>query len=219
MSSQKFSIDDALRFGWDTMRGNFFPLIGFLLLALLIMLVPTLLTSFCLSALGINEGWQGKIINPSVNCIVSVIAAMGLTRIALIYCDQQKPKIGEFFSVSSLFLHYIATVVLYRGIMLAGCLLLIVPGIVWAIQFQFAEYLVVDKGLTPMDALRKSSEITRGAKWNILGFNILVTLIDLLGLLCLVVGLLPAGLITWLAMVFVYRQLLTSTQTTTESTT
>ncbi|MEA3324508.1 MAG: hypothetical protein U9Q37_05135 [Euryarchaeota archaeon] len=57
--------------------------------------------------------------------------------------------------------------ILYGFIVVGGLILLTIPGIIWAIKFQFFDYLIVDKGLGPIDALEKSSEITRGVKWDL----------------------------------------------------
>lgn len=101
--------------------------------------------------------------------------------------------------------------IIYGVIVSLGLILLIIPGIVWAIKFQFFDYLIIDKGLGPIDALEKSSEITRGVKLDLLTFGILIWIINLLGLLCLVVGLFVTIPITVVAKAFVYRKLLHET--------
>ena len=90
--------------------------------------------------------------------------------------------------------------------------MLIIPGIIWGIKFQFFSYFIVDKGLGPIEALKRSSTITKGAKWDLFLFGLLVWLINLLGALCLLVGLFATIPTTGVAMAFVYHKLLTQTE-------
>jgi uncharacterized membrane protein len=66
---------------------------------------------------------------------------------------------------------------------------------------------VIDRDLGPIKAMKESKGITRGNKWPLLGFLLLLTLINLLGLIVLVVGLLVSIPISWLALVHAYRTL------------
>lgn len=86
-------------------------------------------------------------------------------------------------------------------------ILLIVPGIILSLMFQFAPYLVMDKGMGPIEALKESARITSGYKWKLLGFNIVLIGVIILGALCLIVGLLAAIPVTYLAIAHVYRML------------
>jgi len=95
---------------------------------------------------------------------------------------------------------------------LGGTILLIVPGVIWAVKFQFFSYFIIDKGLGPIEALKKSSAITKGVKWNLLGFDLLIGGIALLGVLALLIGLLAAIPTAMIAMAFVYRKLLAQTE-------
>lgn len=85
--------------------------------------------------------------------------------------------------------------------------MLIIPGIIWAIKFQYYGYFIVDKGLGPIKALEASSNLTDGVKWDLFLFGLLLTCIDLLGLLCLGIGLFAAIPTTIIARAFVYRRL------------
>jgi uncharacterized membrane protein len=73
---------------------------------------------------------------------------------------------------------------------------------------QYTTYLIVDKNLGPIEAIKKSWSVTRGNTWNLFFFGILLGLINILGMVCLLVGLfitIPLGM---LATTFVYRKLL-----------
>ena len=85
---------------------------------------------------------------------------------------------------------------------------MIIPGIIWAIKFQFYDYLIIDKKLGPIEALKKSAVITKGAKGNLFVFGLLLGGINLLGAICLLIGLFAAIPTTLVAKAFVYRKLL-----------
>ena len=99
---------------------------------------------------------------------------------------------------------------------MAGFILLIVPGIIWAIKYQFAQYLVIDKGYKPIEAIKKSGQITKDAKWSLLLLGLLSGLINVLGAIALVVGLFATVPTTMVAKAFVYRKLLEHPEAETE---
>jgi uncharacterized membrane protein len=71
----------------------------------------------------------------------------------------------------------------------------------------FVPYLIVDKKMSVGDALRESSRMTLGRKWQLLGFLGLVVLINILGAILLLVGLLVSIPVTMLAFAHAYRTL------------
>jgi uncharacterized membrane protein len=91
-------------------------------------------------------------------------------------------------------------------------LLLIIPGIFFGIRLKYATYLVIDKNLGPLEAIKGSWKITRGNVWNLFFLSILLGLINLLGLLCLVIGLFITVPLSMLATAFVYRKLLSTSK-------
>jgi len=132
----------------------------------------------------------------------------GVNQIALRFCDGEKGEFADLFSCFPLFFKYLFGSILYRLIVLGGIILLIIPGIIWAIKFQFFSYFIVDKGLGPIESLKRSSAITRGAKWDLFLFGLLLGLINLLGAICLFIGLFATVPTAMVAMAFVYRKLL-----------
>jgi hypothetical protein len=69
-----------------------------------------------------------------------------------------------------------------------GIVMLIVPGIIFACRLAFVPYLVVDREMDVMDALRVSWDMTRGYGWQIFFMGFLAFWIVIGGLICLVVG-------------------------------
>ena len=51
--------------------------------------------------------------------------------------------------------------------------MLLIPGVFFAVRTSFAPYLVVDKNLGPIEALKESNEMVTGYSWQILLYIVL----------------------------------------------
>ena len=81
------------------------------------------------------------------------------------------------------------------------------PGIIFMLMFMFVMFIVIDRGLGPVEAMKESARITRGYKWQLLGFVLVLALINVLGMLALLVGLFVTIPVTSLAFAHAYRAL------------
>ena len=105
---------------------------------------------------------------------------------------------------------YMLGSIAYALLVMLGFILLIVPGIVFAIKYQFVTYLIVDKHLGVKEAFRVSAEMTQGKKRWMLGYSLVSIGVILLGLLALVVGVVIAAGVVMLGSMYIYRQFSTS---------
>lgn len=69
-----------------------------------------------------------------------------------------------------------------------GFLFLIVPGIILACRLAFTPYLVMDRGLDPIQAAEESWRLTRGHGWTIFLMGLVAFFIYIAGLICFFVG-------------------------------
>ena len=74
-------------------------------------------------------------------------------------------------------------------------------------MFMFATFIVIDRELGPIEAMKESKRLAHGHKWALLGFVLVLALINLLGVLALGVGLLVSIPVSSLAFVHTYRVL------------
>jgi uncharacterized membrane protein len=81
-----------------------------------------------------------------------------------------------------------------------GFVMLIFPGIIFACRLAFVRYLVVDREMDVMDALRVSWDMTRGYGWQIFLMGLLAIPVVILGLICLVVGVFVSAM--WISAAF-----------------
>jgi len=203
MTAEKFSISEAIHFGWNTMKSN----LGFFIGLLIFVFLFTSLSSI-IAAKATEANIFLGIIFYIADFSLSIIISIGLVKIALRFCDNEKGRFADLFSQYPLFPQYLVGSILYGLIVFAGTILLIIPGIIWGIQFCFYDYFIVDKGLGPIEALKRSSAITRGVKWDLFVFFLVLSGINLLGALCLLIGLFVTIPTTMVALAFVYRKLM-----------
>lgn len=204
MNPRNFSKSEAVKFGFETVKKN---LKFFIILVLIIGLVDFGPSFF------INQYLENRNLNFFINIILGIVGtiiSIGTIKISLKFVDGAKANLSDLLSSWNnylMVLKYWASSILYGLIVGVGLLLLIIPGIIWAIKFQFYTYLIVEKNLGPIEALKKSWEVTHGVKWNLFLFGVLLGLINILGFLALIVGLFVSIPTTMLAQAFIFRKL------------
>ena len=207
MSQKNFSIEEALKFCWDTMKANLWFFVGILIIAGLIEYIPSTI------AMLLERDIPGlAFLFRVIGWVVSIIVAIGMIRIALKILDGEKAELKDLFSFRPFFWKYLVGSVLSALIVLGGLILLIIPGFIWAIKFQYYGYLIIDKKLDAIEALKNSGKITNGVKWNLLGFGSVLFCINIVGVLALFIGLFATIPLTMMATAFVYRKLLSQTE-------
>jgi len=221
MPGKRVPIGDALRFGWQTFKENASFFVGVLLVCLLLCLLPYIPIAIIgwVAERSVSEGGgtaraAAPVLGVVIFCcvvaalVIQFVVAMGFLYICLAFCDGRKPSISELFAPWRSFISYVIANIVYSIICAIGFMLFIIPGIYWTVKYFFWALLIVDRGVGPFRALDGSGAITAGARWELLAFIILLTLINFVGVLCLVVGLLVTIPVTTLALAYVYRTLL-----------
>jgi uncharacterized membrane protein len=138
---------------------------------------------------------------------LQIIVGIGFIRISLRFCDREKGEYADLFSCLPLFFPYLLASILYGLIVVGGMILLVIPGIIWAIKYMFFSYLMVDRRVGPMEAIKGSSAITKGVKGKLFLFLLALMGINLLGAMALLIGLLATIPTSMLATAYVYRKL------------
>lgn len=72
---------------------------------------------------------------------------------------------------------YLGTEALAGLAVLGGTILLVIPGIIFAIWFTFSSYLVVSENLSGKAALSRSKQLVKGSFWAVLGRSAFIGLI------------------------------------------
>jgi uncharacterized membrane protein len=104
---------------------------------------------------------------------------------------------GEFdvkdtFSTFDNYVNVVLANLLVTAIIGIGLILLVVPGVIFACRLAFVRYLVMDKKMEPVEAVKESWRMTRGHANSIFFMGLLALAIIGAGLICFVVGVIPA---------------------------
>jgi uncharacterized membrane protein len=185
-----FSIKESIKYGWRKSKEH-----------LELVLFSTLLI------LGVGSLVGRASILGLVGIIFSIIVRIGYTKIFLRIHDGETPKFVEIFEEYRTFWRYLGTCILTFLTVIGGLILLIIPGIFWAVRFSLAPLIVIDTKMGPKTSMKESYAITKGKFWKLLLFWITIGLFNLLGLILLGVGLLVTVPVSTLASVYVYREL------------
>ena len=212
METKNFNFTDVLGYGWRVMKANLWFFVGLGFVWIVISYIPAVINGI-LENMVLPEPmfWTFYVAMTILSWVIGIIFGIGLIKIALSFCDEKKPRLVTLFKARGCFWRYVGVTILYILIMYGGFILLIFPGVIWAIKFKLCQYFVIDKGLGPIQALKASARTTKGVKLELFGFWIMCILINLAGLACLVVGIFAAYPTVIVASALVYRQLLAQT--------
>lgn len=205
MNEKKFTISEALRFGWKTTLKNIRILVPVQLIVAFFYFLPNV-AEYIIGNEPTNITLSSAVFN-TVSWILQIIVGMGFTKMCLKIHDGDAVTYTDLISCTHLFFKYFVASILYGLVCLAGFVLLIVPGFIWGIKFWFFTYAIVDQEMGPIRALKESSLITEGVKKELFVFSLAILGINILGILALFVGLLVAVPTSILATTYIYRRL------------
>ena len=130
---------------------------------------------------------------PTFNLITILLFLIGLllliivnvwVQVALIYSikdEHVKAKVKDLLmTVRDKMASYYWIIFLRGLVVLAGCILLIIPGIIFSIWFCLSQYVFVFEGVRGRKALGRSRELVRGYWWPVLGRLLLLGIVAVL---------------------------------------
>jgi uncharacterized membrane protein len=212
-----FTIGSSIRFGWETFKKR--PI--FFAAATIAVFAASWIISYVLGLL--SQGGAATLLATLANMIVSILISMGTAAFFLrahdapesvSFADYWHPRPFWKFVVGMLLTGLIVAVPAFALLLLATFVnvnLVLVGLGVYALailpRVLFVQYLVIDTGAGPVDAVRKSFRMTRSAWLQLVGLFVVSILLNILGALALVVGLLVTTPVTTLALVHAYRTL------------
>jgi hypothetical protein len=194
-------LGEAVDFGWKALKTRAGFLVG-----------------VTLAAWGIPAviGWAGDVAFDNgiqefgIAIIEGAVAAtfcLGLARIFLRTRDGEKAIFENLFDVLPRLHVYIGAVIVAFVAVTMGLVLFIVPGIIFLIRLWFVAFVIVDEAVGPLEALQRSWDITRGYALDLFLLFIVLCGLNILGFICLGVGLLITFPISGLALASTYRTL------------
>ena len=206
-SSHRFDIAAALGVGWRTFVANLVPMAAYALVVLVVSVIANFL-------IGQPTGFITSLLGTIVMFVIGQLMAIGWLRIALDAVDGRAVTVDRIRESFGILVPYAIAAVIFGIGVTIGMVLLIVPGIIVILIFGLYGWLLVDGVVRePLEAFRRSAEITRGERLHLFVFGIVLVVLNLVGLLVFVVGVLVTSAVSILAVAHVYRQLLASERT------
>ncbi len=205
----RFSIAESLEVGWDLAKNNFVLLLGGLVMTMVAGCVPLGFMMVISNVIG-AESTVSQIFM-SVGLLGAVVAAsglaMGLLKICLDLVDKRPTDFNQMFNYFPLTFSVLVAFLIFHIAVQIGTFLLVVPGIIVAIKLKFFPYFIVEDGCGPIEALQKSWDLTKGVKWQLFLFDLVLFLMNFVGTLCFGVGVFVTMVISLGAVAFVFRKL------------
>lgn len=201
IEENKINISKAISYGWETTINN----LNSLLLIFLVYACFSLFPSFVTFAIK-DEVARAMVCTLSVviNCGLVPGLVLSLFRLS----NNEQVNIKTLFSGFNYLKNYLLASLAYTVIIFAGFMLLVVPGIIWSIQFSFFVFFIVDRKASPIESLRLSSQITTGKKIDLFLLYLTLFLINILGVICFLIGYIFITLpLSMLATIYVYKEL------------
>lgn len=202
---QLFTIKEALSYGWETLKKNFWFLVG---VFAFIIVVSGIVSSISEYATKHNMDAISAVVQ-LLGFLIQLMLGIGSTRIALDIYNGTPTSFKKLFVLDKTFLPYLGATLLYMIIVIVGFVLLIIPGFMWMIKYQLYPWLVIDKGMSSREAIKASGVITKGSRNKLLLFWITSLGISFVGILIVGVGLFPAVALLFMASAYIYKKLST----------
>jgi uncharacterized membrane protein len=101
---------------------------------------------------------------------------------------RDKLEIKDMFAAFKNYWNAVLASLLVGIIVVIGFVLIIVPGIIFSCKLAFTPYLVVDRKMEVIEAIKESWRMTGGHAWKVFLIGLLAIPIFIAGLICLGVG-------------------------------
>lgn len=198
MANNLISIAESFRFGWGVFKKDPWFYVG----------VTFALSAFSIAVNALTGGGQGvsSFLGFAISLLASTVVTIAYARLAL-SATEGTPVGWDGLWAPQYFFSVLGASILQSVIILIGLVLLIVPGIIAALLLFFTQLALVDKNLSPVEALRESYRLARPHLGKLFLLMLALIVLNLVGLLAVVVGLfvtLPVSLFT---VAYVYRTL------------
>jgi uncharacterized membrane protein len=178
---------DCIGRAWTTLTGDFWPIVG-------VSALMWIITGVC------NLAWVGIILNGAL--------VGGLYWYLLKHIRGQRPHMEDAFAGFSLAFVQLMLASIVSGILTGvGFLFCILPGIYLGVAWMFTFPLVIDKRLGFWEAMELSRRVITHRWWSMFWLLILTCLINVLGVLCCLVGVFITAPWGMLAIMYAYEDI------------
>lgn len=197
---ERIQIGEAFGYGWRKLMENAWPWI-FVTLTLM----ATGFVFGWLADLTTNEPLGFLLQLASFVLPTAIAYAMVVMALDTVQGNQVKiPGLGA--RINAVVTFVVATFLFGLGVAF-GLVLLIVPGVIFALAYFLYGFVIADEVTDPITAMKRSADLTRGHRGRLFKGGVVAFLVILLGLLAFGVGILLSYPVTIIAEGHIYRQL------------
>jgi hypothetical protein len=199
-----FAIRDVLSEAWRKVSGNKGTIALAYLIYFAIMMGVSLGAALIRGVLTAVAGSAGTIVGEILALVLQIAVTTplmaGLFMLGVRISVDAPAKAGSVLAYYDRIRPLLLTLVLMYVMIILGYLLLVLPGIYLSVAYCLAIFLVVDKRLSPWQALEASRKAVTHRWFAVFGLFLLIGLLSVLGAIPLFIGLIwivPLGLIAW----------------------
>lgn len=138
---------------------------------------------------------------------IEIIVTAGYFSILLDSLSGKTPVFSDLFSPRKNIWYFLGAIFLTGIIVTFGIIALIIPGLLAIATFYFASFIVIDRGIKPIAALKESARITKGVRLQVFQFIIALCILNLLGAIAFGVGLILTYPVSMIAYTLLYKEL------------
>lgn len=207
----KFTISEVFNTSWKSLKAQIWVLVGlyigyFILCMILSMFAIPVQTSFT----------SGMIVN-LILWIFSGIFMLGYLKNIFQALDDEEPQFSAYGQQARKIITYLITMLISTVAILIGIGLLIIPGIYLALRLQFSLAFIVEENVGPIEALKRSWEITQNHVMELLLLGLLMIGIAIIGTILFLVGMFVAIPLIFTMYCYTFRKLNVLSLATTDT--
>jgi uncharacterized membrane protein len=148
---------------------------------------------------------------PLFDAIVSLMVGISITSISLLIARDHSftftDLVSPLLSAKKVLNMFVLTAI-YGVAVLLGTILLIVPGVYIAVRFKFFPYIVIEnENASIKDLIRMTYKLSTGHFWPLFFFLAIAAVLNVLGSLLFVIGLVVTVPVTVFASAYMYSRL------------
>ena len=208
----EFSIGSVLSEAWAKTSGSKMAIhLGFLFYFLVIMGLMMVLGLVTAGLVTVNDGPGGMVLVQLIMQLgmnlIGMPMIMGIVMIAIRRSVDAPIKASMVFGYFSKMLPLFATMIIMYVMVLIGFVLLVIPGIYLMVAYYMAMPLVVEKGMSPWQALETSRKTITHRWFSVFGLFFIMVVIITISMIPLGIGLIWSMPMMMLAYGILYRNM------------
>jgi len=184
------AVGSVYGFGWERMKKFFLDLFLVTIIVGVVLIPIAMINS--LDGRETPGGVLLRIFSLAFWLLVFAPINYGAALIFLKAVRNERFEVKDMFSTFDNYLNVVLANLLVWAIVGIGIFLLVVPGIIFACRLAFVRYLVLEKKMDPVQAVKESWKMTQGYAGEIFLMGLVGFFVAVGGLICLGIGIIPA---------------------------